>query len=73
MFGTSEAWQFISQGGLGALAFVLLLGGAKRWWVFGWQAAQLEKERDEWKDLALRLLGATERTADALIATRRRP
>lgn len=73
MFGTEAAWQFLSQGGLGALAFLILLGGAKRWWVFGWQLSQSERERDEWKDLALRLLGATERTADALAETRRRP
>lgn len=37
----------------GALIF-FLYGGYKRFWVWGYQLDECAKERDAWKDLALR-------------------
>lgn len=44
------------QGPAGALVLALLIlyGGRKKWWVFGWQYTELLHERDEWKTAALR-------------------
>lgn len=36
------------------LVLLILYGGRARWWVFGWYAAEVVKERDEWKEVALR-------------------
>jgi len=45
---------------LGFLIFVVVLGGLRRWWVYGWQ---WQAERDEklyWRDVALKALGTAE-------------
>lgn len=47
----------------GLTAFLLLVvvyGGVKRLWVFGWQYAESERRADEWKHLALRGTNAAE-------------
>lgn len=36
------------------MLLAILYGGRKRWWVFGWYAQEVSKERDEWKETALR-------------------
>jgi len=36
------------------LALLILYGGWKRWWVFGWHYNEVVKEKDEWKEVALR-------------------
>lgn len=35
------------------LALVILYAGWKKWWVFGWQYRDLERDRNEWKNAAL--------------------
>lgn len=44
------------QGPAGALVTLVLIlyGGRKKWWVFGWQYTDLVRDRDEWKTAALR-------------------
>ena len=40
----------------GLLVFLLVIvvwGGMKRWWVFGWMYEAKSKEAEEWKALAL--------------------
>lgn len=39
----------------GALVFAILVlyGGWRKWWVFGWQYRDAISERDEWKKAAL--------------------
>lgn len=44
--------QYVQSGGVLGLLLVIVLGGARGWWVYGWQWALLQKERDEWKALA---------------------
>lgn len=36
------------------LALVILFGGWKRWWVFGWHYRETVDEKNEWKAMALR-------------------
>jgi len=39
---------------VGSMLIFILLGGYKRWWVWGYQLVDMKKDRDEWKELALR-------------------
>lgn len=48
-----EIIQLIRDGGLVVVLLLTLIGGAKRLWVFGWTYKDLERDRDEWKALAL--------------------
>ena len=42
------------KNGLLALTIVILVvGGQRRWYVFGWLYSDLVKDRDEWKAMAL--------------------
>lgn len=57
----STIFDYIQSGGLVGLFIIILWGGIKKWWVFGWQynelrerLAKLEVEKDGWKELALR-------------------
>lgn len=36
------------------LSLVILFGGWKRWWVFGWHYRETLAEKNEWKEIALR-------------------
>lgn len=67
----TDAFKWVSQGGiLGVLVFILV-GGYKKWWVWGWiyqdaeeRAAKAEKERDDWRDIALTGTSVAEKTVD---------
>lgn len=55
-----EAWNLIQDGGVAALLIIIIMGGVKRWWVFGWvfhdlnmRHETLRNEKNEWKELAL--------------------
>lgn len=50
----------IDLGVTGLLAFALI-GGSRKWWVFGWQYELLIAERDKWEAIATRGLGVAER------------
>lgn len=63
--------KYASSIGLGGGLIIALFGGYKKWWVFGWiyreeqeRTAKLERERDDWRDLALRGTGLVEQTVD---------
>ena len=47
-------YELINKGGVGALLLIIVVAGIKRCWVPGWLYRQILKERDEWKQLALR-------------------
>lgn len=36
------------------LSLVILFGGWKRWWVFGWHYRETVDEKNEWKAIAMR-------------------
>lgn len=48
------------------LSLLILFGGWKRWWVFGWHYAEVAKEKDEWKEAALRGTKIAEAVATVL-------
>jgi len=49
----ADIWNLISQGGLPVIALLILIGGHKKWWVFGWQYTELQTQLTEWRELAL--------------------
>lgn len=49
----NEILEALRAGGMTGLLVVALIGGFRRWWVFGWHYKEVKRERDEWKALAL--------------------
>ncbi|HWF66551.1 MAG TPA: hypothetical protein VN670_04570 [Acidobacteriaceae bacterium] len=45
--------DMISKGGIATLLGIVIFGGVKRIWVFGWQYSELEKDRDRWMGIAM--------------------
>lgn len=39
--------------GIGALLLTALVGGYRRWWVYGWLFTDMVAERDFWRKMAL--------------------
>lgn len=75
-----DALKYISQIGVLGVLTVVLYGGYKRWWVFGWiyqqseiRVEKLEKERDDWRDLALHGTTLAEQTVDLFRRSRGTP
>ncbi len=65
----------LSGAGLATVLILILIGGWKGLWVFGWvqmreramleqQRDQLFKEREEWKTLALRATATADKAVD---------
>jgi hypothetical protein len=61
---TSAVLKFLREAGLLGVLILILFGGWKRWWVFGWQHDRVieryerelvirQQERDEWKRMAM--------------------
>jgi hypothetical protein len=57
----SELIKAVSDLGVIGILVAVIFGGYRGWWVFGWQFKDLKqrekaatKERDDWRDLALR-------------------
>jgi hypothetical protein len=49
-----------------ALFIVMTVSGASGVWVWGWQYRAVEKQRDEWKDIALKGQISSERMLELL-------
>lgn len=49
----TELIETIRAAGITGLLVIALIGGWRRWWVFGWHYKEVARERDEWKKLAL--------------------
>lgn len=47
-----------------AVLFGIGAAGLAKKWVFGWTYAALEKDRDFWRDVALKSLGHTDKALD---------
>lgn len=41
-----ELWAYVRDGGMVALLFLILVGGWKRYWIFGWYAEEQRKRID---------------------------
>lgn len=53
--------QVLGPVGALVLALAVLVSGWKKMWVFGWQFKELEKEKNEWKHMALKGTAVAER------------
>lgn len=53
-----ELLQVLQQGGMVGLLLIIIVGGARGWWVFGWtykdRIRDLAAERDQWMRAALK-------------------
>ena len=61
--------KMASQAGVIGLLLIILVGGFRKWWVFGWQykdaqdqIKKVEAERDDWRNLALHGTNLAEQT-----------
>lgn len=43
----TELWAYVRDGGMIALLFLILIGGWKRYWVFGWYALELQRRIEQ--------------------------
>lgn len=48
----SSLLAFLRDGGIVSMLILIVVGGMRRWYVWDWQYRELEKQRDEWKELA---------------------
>jgi hypothetical protein len=74
----ADLLKYISQAGVLGLLVIILFGGYKRWWVFGWiyresedRTSKAEKERDDWRDIALHGTSLAEQTVDLFRRSRK--
>ena len=68
-----EALPAILREGGAIAALVLFVVGLKQeWWVMGTAYREVVKARDEYKHIAFRALGATEKVADVVMAVNER-
>lgn len=58
--------DLITSGGIVAMLIILLFGGSRQWWVFGWQYDQMREDRDHWRELALHGSDLASRAVDTL-------
>lgn len=49
----ASVWSLVDKGGVVALLVIILLGGVRRWWVFGWTYREEVERGKEWRELAL--------------------
>ena len=57
----SGVLTFLNDAGLVGAAVIILVGLMRKWWVPGWFYTSIEKDKDEWKNIALRATGIAER------------
>lgn len=62
----TEIWGFIQSGGIAALLFIALVGVFAGWWAPRHVVKALERERDEWKDVALQNMRIASTSVDEL-------
>lgn len=56
-------YGLMRDGGTSAVFLLFMVGGIRRWWVWGWHYDQVRIERDQWKELALEVSGIVTRTS----------
>jgi hypothetical protein len=61
----NQILQAVRDAGVTGLLIFALIGGFRRWWVFGWQYSEKVRESDEWKRLALGGTDLAERSIQA--------
>lgn len=56
--------DFLQRAGIVGLLVFILVGGARRLWVWGYQLTEMTAERDHYRAIAERALGQSERTVN---------
>lgn len=56
----TDLWAYIRDGGMIALLFLILIGGWKRYWVFGWYADELRDRNRQLESRLERAVGVAE-------------
>lgn len=59
-----EILRVINISGVLGLLVLIIVGGAKRIWVFGWQYRELYDDRERWRDTALKSVGVGQSAVD---------
>jgi hypothetical protein len=62
----TELWGFIQVGGLPAGLFLALVGVFRGWWYPAYMYKDLERDRDEWKAIALQNMSVASAVTDEL-------
>jgi len=57
----NDILDIISQAGVVGILVIILAGGLRQWWVFGWLYRATIEERNEWKQIALRGVNLAEK------------
>ena len=63
--GIVEITKYANSLSVVAVLVLILLGGFKRWWVFGWHYKQVEQEKNDWRELALKGTSLAEELTEA--------
>jgi hypothetical protein len=77
MPSTDQIVKLLNSGGVLGLLVLVLVGGYKQWWVWGWlytahsnelqkQLDQMTNERNQWRDLSLRYANVAEGAISAV-------
>jgi hypothetical protein len=61
-----ELLAALSDLGTVAMLLVILIAGARGWWVFGWHYEEVAKERDAWREIALSTTHLAEKAIEKL-------
>lgn len=66
MLAQSGDWIGLFTGPFALLLFLLTViwTGIRRFWVFGWQFEDMRVDRDRYRDMALRGVGAAEKSVE---------
>jgi hypothetical protein len=57
-------YNIVQTGGVVAVLLIMIIGGVKKWWVFGWQYRAIEESNIRWMELALRSTNLSESLDD---------
>ena len=57
--------QVINDGGVIGLTVLIIICGARRWWVYAWAYKELVADRDYWRRMALAGGSLAEKAVDA--------
>lgn len=52
---------FVQSAGVIGIGVLILVGGARQTWVWGWTHQELRQDRDFWRDTALRGLSTADK------------
>jgi len=61
-----ELLTALSDLGIVAILILILIAGARGWWVFGWHYEEVARERDAWREIALSTTNLAEKAIERL-------